>query len=76
MDENKRKHAFRFKAASDIDLLKEDIHIQPFDAPFGQTKSRWDEVGNHLMEIYGDKITVVGCRKRFDDLIHAFKQDT
>ncbi|KAG9407141.1 hypothetical protein AC1031_001837 [Aphanomyces cochlioides] len=75
MDENKRKHAFRFKAASDIDLLKEVIHIQPFDAHFGQTKSRWDEVGNHMMEIYGDKVTVVGCRKRFDNLIHAFKQD-
>ncbi|CAK4312458.1 unnamed protein product [Aphanomyces euteiches] len=75
-NENKRKHAFRFKAASDVDLLKEVIYVQPFDAPFGQTKLRWDEVADQVTDIYGDVVTVMCCRKRFDDLMSAFKHDT
>ncbi|ETW02808.1 hypothetical protein H310_05293 [Aphanomyces invadans] len=72
----KRKAAFRFKSASDVDLLKEVIHIQPYDAPYGAVKSRWDEVAANMCMTYGDGLTSVSCRKRFDDLLDAFKRNT
>ncbi|RHY13658.1 hypothetical protein DYB32_010908 [Aphanomyces invadans] len=72
----KRMAAFRFKSASDVDLLKEVIHIQPYDAPYGAVKSRWDEVAANMCMMYGDGLTSVSCRKRFDDLLDAFKRNT
>ncbi|KAG9408113.1 hypothetical protein AC1031_021350 [Aphanomyces cochlioides] len=69
-NEKKRKSAYRFKAASDIDLLKEVMLIQPFAAAYGQTKSRWEEISDNFV------LTGQGCRKRFDDLIAAFKEQS
>ncbi|KAG9415562.1 hypothetical protein AC1031_009009 [Aphanomyces cochlioides] len=74
--DSKRKAAFRFKTSSDIDLLKEVIHIQLFDAPHGQTAARWLVIENNMKAIYGESISSKGCRTRFGDLLLAFKQDT
>ncbi|KAG9417097.1 hypothetical protein AC1031_001485 [Aphanomyces cochlioides] len=74
--DSKRKAAFRFMTSSDIDLLKEVIHIQPFDAPHGQTAARWLVIESNLKAIYGESISSKGCRTRFGDLLLAFKQDT
>ena len=60
--EAKRKSAFRFRLSSDVDLLKEVMHVQPFDCPHGQTKSRWG--GGGMRGIHGDGVTALGCRKR------------
>ncbi|KAG9409833.1 hypothetical protein AC1031_020139 [Aphanomyces cochlioides] len=75
-NEKKRKSAYRFKAASDIDLLKEVMLIQPFAAAYGQTKSCWEEFSDNLCAIYGSVLTGQGCRKRFDDLMAAFKEQS
>ncbi|KDO22368.1 hypothetical protein SPRG_11320 [Saprolegnia parasitica CBS 223.65] len=71
----KTKKTFRFSVASDVDLLKEVINVAPYDAPFGQTIARWEEVTEHMRGIHGEHVTFTGCRKRFDDLMAAFKKD-
>ncbi|EQC28599.1 hypothetical protein SDRG_13678, partial [Saprolegnia diclina VS20] len=75
-DSQKRKTAFRFRCASDIDLLREVVYIQPFAAPHGQTTDRWTKVATHVARIHGSGITPNNVRKRFDDLMSAFKQDS
>ncbi|RHY20134.1 hypothetical protein DYB32_010101 [Aphanomyces invadans] len=75
-DATKRKTAFRFTIAADVDLLKEVVLVAPYDAAYGQTTARWDEIGDNMRGIHGDAITALGCRKRFDDLLSAFKKAT
>ncbi|KDO25913.1 hypothetical protein SPRG_08854 [Saprolegnia parasitica CBS 223.65] len=75
-DSQKRKTAFRFRCASDIDLLREVVYIQPFAAPHGQTTDRWTKVATQVAQIHGSGITPNNVRKRFDDLMSAFKQDS
>ncbi|RHY15929.1 hypothetical protein DYB32_010698 [Aphanomyces invadans] len=70
------KTAFRFKGCTDVDLLKEVIHVRPFEAPYGEVRKRWTEVTEHLQRIVGDGITVNATRKRFDDLMTAFHEIT
>ncbi|ETV98382.1 hypothetical protein H310_09071 [Aphanomyces invadans] len=72
----RRKTAFRFKGCTDVDLLKEVKHVRPFEAPRGEVRKRWTEVTEHLQRIIGDGITVNVTRKRFDDLMTAFHEDT
>ncbi|KAG9407041.1 hypothetical protein AC1031_001672 [Aphanomyces cochlioides] len=73
---SKRKTAFRFKVSSDVELLKEVIHIQPFAASYGQTKARWEDVGVNMCKLYGDAIMDTGWRVRFDDLLSALRKAT
>ncbi|KDO29490.1 hypothetical protein SPRG_06030 [Saprolegnia parasitica CBS 223.65] len=61
---------------SDVDLLKEAKLVSPHDCPHGQTAKRWEEVAEHMRAIHGDLVSIVGCRRRFDDLLTAFKNDT
>ncbi|RHY14925.1 hypothetical protein DYB32_010807 [Aphanomyces invadans] len=75
-DATKRKTAFRFTIAADVDLLKEVALVAPYDAAYGQTTARWDEIGDNMRSIHGDTITASSCRKRFDDLLSAFKKAT
>ncbi|RHY25068.1 hypothetical protein DYB32_008537 [Aphanomyces invadans] len=75
-ESSKLKPAHRFTVQEDIDLLKEVILVRPHDAPYGQTAGRWEEVGDHMRAIHGMTTTTVDCRKRHDDLMVAFKQDT
>ncbi|OQR86388.1 hypothetical protein ACHHYP_10592 [Achlya hypogyna] len=56
----RRKTPFRFEGCTDVDLLKEVIHVRPFDAPYGEVKN----------------LTVNGTRKRYEDLMIAFKEAT
>ncbi|RHZ32232.1 hypothetical protein DYB37_012664 [Aphanomyces astaci] len=72
----RRKTAFRFKGCTDVELLKEVIHVQPYEAPHGEVRKRWTEVTEHLQRLYGDGITVNATRKRFDDLMTAFHANT
>ena len=70
----RRKPTFRFRAGADVDLLKEVMNLQPFDAPHGETASRWEAVANNLCSVYGDgSLVPKACRTRFDDLVEAFK---
>ncbi|OQR84333.1 hypothetical protein ACHHYP_20684 [Achlya hypogyna] len=70
----RRKATFRFRAGADVDLLKEVINIQPFDAPFGETTSRWGTVAVNLSAIYGEGYVLPkACHTRFGDLVQAFK---
>ena len=75
-DTNKRRTARRFSVPEDIDLLKEIMLVCPHEAPYGQTAARWEEVGQHMRAIHGTGLTTIGCRKRSDDLMTAFKRDT
>ncbi|KAJ3028475.1 UNVERIFIED_CONTAM: hypothetical protein HDU68_001622 [Siphonaria sp. JEL0065] len=76
---DKRKQAYRFNAATDIALLKEIEHIQPYDAPHGQKAERWVEVSsrfNQACDFGGNKTaTPKNCQNRFEELIKRFKQD-
>ncbi|KAG9400024.1 hypothetical protein AC1031_010945 [Aphanomyces cochlioides] len=78
MTENKqRKTVFRFKTVSDIHLLEEIIHVQPFAADFGKNAERWEDVAARMCKIYGEHtILAATCRTRFNDLISNFKRDT
>ncbi|ETW06268.1 hypothetical protein, variant [Aphanomyces invadans] len=76
-DANKRKKtAFRYSVSADIDLLKEVVMVAPYDAPYGQTSARWEEICDHMRQLHGDSLTTASCRKRFDDLLSAFKKST
>ncbi|ETV78811.1 hypothetical protein H257_07641 [Aphanomyces astaci] len=70
------KTAFRFKGCTDVELLKEVIHVRPYEGPHGEVRKRWTEVTEHLQRLYGDGITVNATRKRFDDLMTAFHANT
>ncbi|ETV63584.1 hypothetical protein H257_19488, partial [Aphanomyces astaci] len=48
----KRKTAFRFQGCTVVELLKEVIHVRPFEAPHGEV---------NLQRIYGQAITVNGA---------------
>ncbi|ETV92994.1 hypothetical protein H310_12832 [Aphanomyces invadans] len=72
----RRNTAFRFKGCTDVELLKEVNHVRPFEAPYGEVRKRWTEVSEHLQRIYGTGITVNATRKRFDDLMTAFQEET
>ncbi|ETV98838.1 hypothetical protein, variant [Aphanomyces invadans] len=72
----RKKTAFRFSVSADIDLLKEVVMVVPFDAAYGQTSARWDEVCEHMRQLHGNAMTSVCCRKRFDDLLPAFKKSS
>jgi hypothetical protein len=72
----KRKTAYRFTAPVDIDLLKEVMFVCPHDASYGQASARWEEVAEHMQGLHGADVTAAGCRKRYDDLVSAFKKDT
>ncbi|ETW01384.1 hypothetical protein H310_06933 [Aphanomyces invadans] len=72
----KRKAAYRFSIPVDIDMLKEVMFACPHDAPYGQTSSRWQEVGEHMRALLGPELSAGGCRKRHDDLMAAFKKET
>ncbi|KAF0725836.1 hypothetical protein Ae201684P_018833 [Aphanomyces euteiches] len=67
----KRKTAFQFKGCTDVQQLKEAIHVRPFEAPLGDVKKRWVEVTEHLQRVYGDSTILNGVRKRYDDLMAA-----
>ncbi|KDO26211.1 hypothetical protein SPRG_08573 [Saprolegnia parasitica CBS 223.65] len=71
-----KKPTYRFTVHTDIDLLEEVINVAPHDAPYGQTTARWEEVTNYMRALHGEHLTVAGCRKRFDDLMAAFKTDS
>ncbi|RHY27719.1 hypothetical protein DYB32_006580 [Aphanomyces invadans] len=51
------------------------MFVCPHDAPYGQALARWDEVAEHMRALHGSDLTTVGCRKRMDDLMMAFKKD-
>ncbi|EQC24701.1 hypothetical protein SDRG_17390 [Saprolegnia diclina VS20] len=71
-----KKPTYRFSVHTDIDLLEEVINVAPHDAPYGQTTARWEDVTSYMRTLHGEHLTVAGCRKRFDDLMAAFKTDT
>ncbi|ETV97437.1 hypothetical protein H310_09765 [Aphanomyces invadans] len=75
-DTTKRKPAYRFTIAADVDLLKEVVLVAPFDAGYGQTTARWDEIGDNMRSIHGEAVTAICCRRRFDELLAAFKKAT
>ncbi|KAG9415752.1 hypothetical protein AC1031_000130 [Aphanomyces cochlioides] len=76
MSDGKRKDVFRFKAATDVDVLREVMRIQPFSADYGQTGRRWDELSRCMCEIHGDgSVNSYSCRRRFEDLLQNFKKD-
>ncbi|ETV92427.1 hypothetical protein H310_13306 [Aphanomyces invadans] len=75
-DTTKRKPAYRFTNTADVDLLNEVVLVAPFDAGYGQTTARWDEIGDNMRSIHGEAITAICCRRRFDDLLAAFKKAT
>ncbi|KAG9412797.1 hypothetical protein AC1031_015696 [Aphanomyces cochlioides] len=60
MSEGKRNEVFRFKASTDVDLLREVMRAQPFAADYGQTGRRWEELSGSM----------------FEDLVVNFKKDT
>ncbi|RHY94951.1 hypothetical protein DYB37_001306 [Aphanomyces astaci] len=72
----RRKTAFRFKGCTDVELLKEVIHVRPYEAPHGEVRKRWTKVTEHLQRLHGVGITVNATRKRFDDLMTAFHADS
>ncbi|KAH9104390.1 hypothetical protein AeMF1_019515 [Aphanomyces euteiches] len=70
MSEGKRKEVFRFKASTDVDLLREVMRIQTFAADYGQTGRRWEELSGYMCEIHGDgAVNAYSCRRRFEDLV-------
>ncbi|OQR84410.1 hypothetical protein ACHHYP_13410 [Achlya hypogyna] len=73
--QKKKKAPLRYSVHGDVNPLKEMIFVCPHDAPYGQTTIRWEEVTVHMREPHGDFVTTSGCRKRFDDLLSAFKKD-
>ena len=75
-ERTKRKAAYRFTTSVDIDLLKEVMFVCPYDAPYGQAPARWDEVVEHMRGQHGPDLTATGCRKRMDDLLVSFKNNT
>ncbi|KAG9397930.1 hypothetical protein AC1031_016348 [Aphanomyces cochlioides] len=77
MSEGKRKDVFRFKASTDVDLLREVMRIQPFAAEYGQTGRRWEQLSVCMCEIHGEgAVTAYSCRRRFEDLVENFKNET
>ncbi|KAG9403279.1 hypothetical protein AC1031_005925 [Aphanomyces cochlioides] len=77
MEGKQRKAAFRFTAASDVDLLEEIICKRPFAADYGQTLQRWEEIAAAMNAMHGeDALTAASCRRKFDDLVINFKRET
>ncbi|RHY32283.1 hypothetical protein DYB32_002697 [Aphanomyces invadans] len=58
----RKKTVFRFSVSADIDLLKEVVMIAPFEAAYGQTGTRWEEICEHMRVSHGDTLTTASCR--------------
>ncbi|KAJ3106358.1 hypothetical protein HDU96_008237 [Phlyctochytrium bullatum] len=72
---------FRFTPATDIDLLKIAVHVQPWAAGHGKKASIWATITETFQEAVRstnplvDKVTPTAVQRRFDNLVTCFKQE-